>query len=123
MRILVKVTKDVLERSKMCGIEKMQLCVPTNCAIAVALRDIFPYATIRRTYANLIDGDYRTNVMLPDCAVSFIDDFDSLTPQDRVNMQPFSFELEVPEYVIEKIGIGEIMKVLSESKTLEHINK
>lgn len=116
MRILVKVTKDVLERSKMCDKYPHY-----NCAISVALRDLFLYkASFGRIIINF-HYDKLSSTPLPQSATNFIDMFDKSTPEQRVNMTPFSFELEVPEYVIEKIGISTIYKVLSESSTLQMV--
>ncbi len=124
MKIKVSVTKDVLERSKMCSSK-----YASNCAIAIAFRDLFPNAECGTTCADLfgqpdnvcLDKTSPSLVYLPESASIFIKMFDSLEgyPDQRLLMSPFSFEIEVPEYVISKIGIGEIYRVLSESKTLE----
>lgn len=123
MRIKVNVTTDVLERSKMCGIIKEYKS--DSCAIALAFIDLFENARVGCyevwliTYPDAGKFDHRSCVNLPQSAVSFIQRFDLLTPEERVKMQPFSFEIEVPDYVISKIGLGEIYRVLSESKSLE----
>ncbi|MDW0189351.1 MAG: hypothetical protein QOA70_06840 [Nitrososphaeraceae archaeon] len=132
MKILVKVTRDVLERSKMCGIDKDEwIMIPYNCAVSLAIIELFPSACTETLYCYLLgENDSSTNnensmdaVVLPSYVSDFIVEFDGLTPDERVLMSPFSFEIEVPEYVIQKIGIGQIYKVLSESSTLEHVNK
>lgn len=125
MRIKVNVTPDVLERSKMCGIKKKYKS--DSCAIALAFIDLFENARVGNTEAWLItypekrEFDSKSRIELPQVATNFIKKFDKLSPSERVLMQPFSFEIEVPEYVIEKIGIGQIYKVLSESSTLEMV--
>jgi hypothetical protein len=124
MRVLIKITKEVLERSKMCGIEKKY--IGDSCAVAVAIIDLFPSAQIGKTFAFLMsDGVYRVDglskIYLPVSAAEFIFAFDNLNPEERVLMYPFSFEIEVPEYVIERIGISTIYKVLSESSTMEMV--
>lgn len=119
MTILVKVTKDVLERSKMCGF--VPGLVSTNCMISVALRDLFPMATVGNPAYWLTNDQSNRDGLLPEFVCLKVSEFDRLYPDQRVNMTPFSFELEVPDYVIEKIGIGEIYRVLSESQTLELI--
>jgi hypothetical protein len=123
MKILIKVTKEVLERSKFC--KSGQISTTTNCGIAVAVRDLFPNAEIQVYTANLLGEEFTSLndlVGLPSEATHFIHLFDSLDAHSRVQMEPFSFEIEVPEFVIQTIGIGQIYKVLSESKTLEHVN-
>ena len=117
MKILVKVTKEILWKSKMCMLDQS---VYTNCAVSLAIREIIPMASVRRQY---IDMDHY-KIRLPEIASSFIDEFDSLvdSPSRRVLMTPISFEIDVPNEVIESIGISQVYKILSESKTLEHVN-
>src|SRR6478752_4345288 len=123
MKILIKVTKEVLERSKGC---KADHTATTNCAIALAVRDLFPTAQVECDSIELIaDAEYSNAdnyCSLPQEAQDFIDQFDEADPFTRENMDPFSFEIEVPEFVIQQIGLSQIYKVLSESKTLEHVN-
>ena len=122
MKILIKITKEVLEKTKMCN-EEGKNAPATSCAIAYAVRDIFPKAWVERTRI-LINGWYGggdTQSLLPFKAIAFIEDFDDSTPEERVNMNPFSFEIDVPDSVINEIGIGQVYKVLSESKTLEYV--
>jgi len=123
MRVKVNVTKDVLERSKMCGIKKKYKS--DSCAIALAFIDLFETARVGHfetwliTYPEKKEFDSLSKVCLPKSAINFIRKFDMLSPSERVLMTPFSFEIEVPEYVISKIGISQIYKTLSESRTLE----
>lgn len=119
MKIKINVTKDVLERSKMCGF--VPGLITENCMLAIALKDLFPYSVVVVTTVNLLGGfgaDY-DQIKLPKNAIKHREIFDCLQPNGRANMSPFSFEIEVPEYVIEKIGLSQIYKVLSESPTLE----
>ena len=129
MKVKVNVTRDVLERSKMCG-HGDDIVISRHCGIAVAVIDLFPDANVQSTFINLLGCGGLMSYLpalltqpdfcrLPYEAINFIDDFDYAEPEERVLMSPFSFEIEVPEYVINKIGIGEIYRVLSESKTLE----
>lgn len=128
MTIKIKVTKDILERSKMCNYK-----AASNCAIALAVRDLFPKALVRTRSVNLL-GYLGVNdefvivpqpdkSILPFKALDFILDFDCLSdnPELRVKLEPIEFELEIPDYVIEQIGISQCYKVLSESKTLEMV--
>ena len=120
MKILIKVTRDVLERSKMCGFTTG--LITENCMLALAFRDLFSDACVYIDEVYLLGGigwSAKDRIILPQIAVKNRDQFDSIQPHQRVLMSPFSFEIEVPEYVISKIGIGEIYRVLSESKTLE----
>lgn len=124
MKVKVNVTPDVLERSKMCGVYKRYK--GDSCGVAIAIIDLFPSAQTGKNCIFLLsDGPYTeddlSKTSLPWEAQQFITKFDSLQPEERVLMSPFSFEIEVPEYVIDKIGISNIYKVLSESRTLEMV--
>jgi len=135
MKIKIHVTREILERSAMCpgltddnGVE-----VRTNCAVALSVIEIFPNAevyqfgmTFTRKEISPLDslagrgyGIYwgRTNPI-----AHFIGRFDALAFEERRLMPEQSFEIDVPSEVIEKIGIGEVYKILSESKTLELVN-
>lgn len=128
MKVLIKVTKEVLEKSKMCGLERGEnyLPPPTNCAIAVAVRELFPQSSVGRDAIIIPTKDFLISksirILLPSKAQAFIVHFDTrLNPEERVAMSPISFEVDVPDAVIERIGINQAYKVLSESKTLEMV--
>lgn len=91
----------------------------TNCAIALAVRDIFPKAEVFAS--EIIPFGMGPEICLPDIASDFIKEFDNFKndPKARLLMPEISFEIDVPMKVIEKIGIREAYKVLSESRTLE----
>ena len=118
MKILIKITKEVIERAMWCGTDGNPLS--TNCAIALAVIDLFPDAAIGCPSFSLIDGH---NSTLPNIALDFIAQFDALseTPEERLKLSPIEFEIEVPNEVIESIGINQVYKVLSESKSLEMV--
>lgn len=119
MTILVKVTPEVLKRPMFCGFDGRPIIL--SCMLTEAFRDLFTNCHVVVDTANLLgevsgSGD---EITLPDLAIDKRRVFDSLGPNARLLMSPFSFEIEVPEYVISKIGLGEIYRVLSESKSLE----
>lgn len=110
MKIKIKVTKEILRKSANCH-------EVHNCAIAQAVREIFPGAmvgleTIASPSLGFIDS-------LPDEAQEFVLDFDHNTPEKRLLMPELSFQIDVSNEVINKIGIDEVHRILSESKTLE----
>lgn len=123
MKILIKITKEVLEKTKMCGIEGTN--INQSCAIAYAVRELFPLARVG-TREIAFDGrppcDSLVTSTLSSSARWFISNFDNTTPELRPSLSEFSFEIEVPASVIDKIGIGEAYRVLSESKTLELVS-
>lgn len=122
MRLLIKVTKEILEKSKMCG-RKASDNTGANCAIALAVRDVWPEAWVyhEKIHTDLFGRGNAVFIPLPYEAIAFIKHFDSLEidPEARTKMPPISFYVEVPESVIEEIGISEIERIVANSNTLE----
>ncbi len=110
----IHITKDVLKRSMLCEDQVHN----QNCAIALAIRDIFPRACV---WVSCIAEDDIEIIQLPVEAQKFIRAFDSLSknPSARLDLPEFSFDIEVPEEVVNSIGLSEVEKILKESKTLE----
>lgn len=114
-------TKDILQRSMMCGTSLFnKFEITKSCAIALAVRDIFPKAEV------MLDSLYPTEnvsccISLPPEATYFIYTFDKLkdSPKTRITMPEISFEIDVPDAIIEKIGIDEAKEILKKSDTLE----
>jgi hypothetical protein len=128
MKVLIKITRDILERSAKCREH-----YPRNCAIALAMRELFPNCCVGAFQIRFYDSTYNNRSMvvgvgpvgyanLPDLAIKFIRAFDSAPVGYRAQLPEFSFEVDIPNEVIDSIGIGQVYKVLSESKTLEHVN-
>lgn len=112
-KLKINITQDILEKSKNCGGNA------SNCAISTAIRDIFPNA---KTYPSGIkqNGNYEEcGIHLPNEAIDFICKFDFKSPEERVKMKPISFEIEVPDVIIDKIGISQVEEILKESTTME----
>jgi hypothetical protein len=126
MKIKIKVTKDVLKRSQFCG---RGTAVSTNCAIAVASQEFFPGCAV--TYDTMGEPIIRyllvnvgwIGILLPPIAERFMKTFDESHPKQRITMPESAFEIEVPEEVIQSIGISEAYRILSESKTLELVGE
>lgn len=132
----IKITKEILKQSMMCGVKKEGIFssrIGANCAVALAVREIFPDAWVDgydilpflNKYVSLRDFMFkiqeRYKIELPWDVRVFIQDFDCLasTPEERLNMPELEFEVSVPDNVIEKINIDEIKEILKTSKTLE----
>lgn len=130
MKLTIKVTKEILERSKMCGeIENSIGRLNTHCAIALAARDIFPNAIVEQTYIAPFPkkfADYMGSkawgdqhiIELPLTAIGFISSFDRATPEVRVKMPELEFTVDIPDNVIEQINIDEIKPLLENHPTL-----
>lgn len=128
MRLLIKITKDVLEESKYCpgliaGAFTPASIIQTNCAVAKAIRRLLPDARVTSDLLYpLGESDPITCIELPNEAKKFIKSFDSLNAANRVKMNPIQFEIVLPNTVIDQIGISSAYKILSESKTLELVS-
>lgn len=118
MKLKIKVTKDILRRSMMCGtiIGNGGLMTPlpsSNCAIAVAIKDIFPSAAIG-TIGMLFIKEEQDNgawkgspygLDLDKDTQQYISKFDSSTPEERLELPEYEFTIEVPNAVIGLINI------------------
>lgn len=118
MKLTIKITKEVLEKTKMCGKSSGLELIAENCAIAYAIRRLFPKATVGPW--NLF-FDLATKTPLPLVAQSFIETFDYSSIEERLLLPEFSFDIEVPDSVIESIGIEQAKEIISKSSTLELI--
>lgn len=123
MKITIKVTKEILEKSKMCsnGDE-----VGENCAIALAVRDIFPNAFVGGTWISPAGtSGFSAPISLPVEAQRFIWWFDMLGKDKenghrlRPQMTPIQFDVDIPESIVDSIGIEEITEIINKSETLE----
>jgi len=123
MKILIKVTRDILIASRGCQKKTM------DCVIARAVREIFPRASVLG-HTILLDcpvagSEYDLRelydfIELPEEAYQLIRQFDQCsTDEDVLALPLIRFEVSVPSGIIDKIGIGEAYRILSESKTLE----
>jgi hypothetical protein len=123
VQLKIKVTKSILERSKNCQLSAGgQGCVTRNCAVALAVRDIFPNASVTGPYmrAKFNDGD-DLKIILPRKVALFVSRFDSSTPEQRPNLPELEFEITIPDEVIERINIDELRPLLVNHPTLELI--
>jgi hypothetical protein len=139
MKLKIKVTKEVLKKTQYCAVGRHNLpegipyvaalATTTSCAIAVAVRDIFPRARVSPSIIQLTSDIPLQHIFveLPDNARSFIKEFDSLREaagfdrgfDKRLEMDELEFEIEVPEEVIDSIGIEDYMTKVEKSETLE----
>lgn len=115
MKLKIKVTKEVLRKSMFCGTAMAESAsISDNCAIALAVRDIFPFAQVT-------PWSIKTNcrlpaiISLPENAKEFIYEFDELSPAKRLLLPELEFEIDLPQEVIDAINIDDIVK----SETLE----
>lgn len=155
VKMKIKVTRDTLIRSAKCNmvgegstwihmstlpnnIQKLicdnleqfpMLDIASNCAITLAVKELFPFATTSATYISPFyhlpwqkRGEftraYRIN--LPQEAIRFIGEFDKTkTIEERINMDELEFEVEIEDQIIEQLPMPDLSEYLKESKTLE----
>jgi len=115
----IAITKEIIAQSRFCGTGDEPRRIENNCAIAVALADIFPkaYVTNQCIFPFGVDGDQEKDIKipLPLIAQQFIKLFDGfrLTPGLRLMLPAFEFIIDIPDEVVEQINIDEV-KVLIE---------
>lgn len=119
----IAITKEILARSKYCGTGKDEYTIGNNCAIALALVDIFPnvYVTNHCIFPLGIDTEKekQINIPMPVIAQQFIKLFDGfyLTPGLRLMLPEFEFTIVVPDEAIEQINIDEVRELIEGGKT------
>ena len=122
----IRITKEIIENCKYCGTGNSGQDIGSSCAIAFALKDIFPdvYVTDCYIFPFGIDGVNGKNItiMLPVIAQQFIKLFDgfSLMPNLRTSLPEFDFIIDIPTEVLEFINIDEVRELIQENnKTKE----
>lgn len=134
-KMTINITKDILYESRNCKNESfIKDKIGQNCAIGKAIFNLFGDLSwvdnnniliYREGFTSCIleemiskPSDYQ--IYLPHRARTFIEEFDNNSPDERANMQPFSFDVEIPDEVIELVGgVEEVYKILEESKTMQ----
>lgn len=143
MKLRVKITKEVLEKSKHCLVKKIvrsetiavgvtlttvetqndedhYLPFSSNCAVYHAVNELIPDAKVDSAFIGVLDAEGKSfHITLPDSAIAFIQQFDFMDMNQRMLLPEMEFEIDVPDGLIDSIGIDEVKKVLEESTTLE----
>ena len=119
MIIKIHVTEKILRESMYCPVGKIKTL--SNCAIAIAVREIFPKAKVHHNSIEPFGEEDKDVIWLPIEAVDFISDFDYAKPIERIVMERLAFDVDVPDSIIQRIGIEEVNGVLETSETLEKV--
>lgn len=125
MRLKIKVTKEILRKSYCCPSladldpydDEGRSYLRNNCAIAHAVKELFPQAVVHvysMQFMPKTDG-----IRLPSNMSAYINHFDKLSHEERLNMPEAEFEVDVPDQVINKIDISQVIEIISRSLTLE----
>ncbi|HSZ86429.1 MAG TPA: hypothetical protein VK787_10380 [Puia sp.] len=109
----IRITKEILARAKNCGLKQEQF-IGDNCAIALALQDIFPDVFVTGDHIHPFGFDQQSvsdmKITLPAIARDFIKVFDSLVqiPRVRLRLPEFAFDISIPDKILDQINIDEI---------------
>lgn len=110
-KIRINITKDILRRSANC----ISVNAPENCAVALAIKDIFPRASVGQCNIYASGG----KIPLPPEATVFIADFDSALAGERLQMEEISFEIDVPDNIMATLNIDAVKTILTNHPTME----
>ena len=119
----IVITKEIIAQCKNCGTGNDNRRIENNCAIAVALADIFPkvYVTDLYIFPFGIDGDKEKDIKIPMPVIAqqFIKLFDGfrLTPRLRLILPEFEFTIDITDEVIEQIDINDVRELIEKADT------
>jgi len=115
IKLQITVTREILEKTRNCS----PVDLSKNCAIAMAIRDIWPKAAVEEGFFSPFGPNDGNAISLPAKVSKFIQHFDVADPEERANMDEITFKIKVPNYIIEKINIDEIKPLLKNHPTLK----
>lgn len=121
-KITVKIDKEIIRKAMFCGWDT--LLTSDNCAITLAIKDLFGRYAFTGHYAIHIEspnGKLLHTILLPTEAKSFIKTFDNLVDQPamRLEMSELSFDIEIPNEVIDMISIDKAKAILKNHRNLQ----
>ena len=125
----IRITKEIIEHCKKCGVENNKREIGSNCAVAFALKDIFPdvYVTNYYIFPFGIDAEKEKDVKIamPVIAQQFIKLFDGfyLMPNLRPLLPEFEFIINIPGEVIDQVNIDELMESIKGDKKTNELCK
>ena len=102
MKLKVTVTKEYLKQSMMCGtISNLGCIIAENCAVAIAIKSIFPNAFVSHKCYYINHG-----ISAKHNGESFIYEFDSLvnTPHKRLELPETEIELEITDEILDELN-------------------
>lgn len=117
MELKVKVTKEILKKSMMCGVgfpserlmtDKQKDYIGQNCAISLAVRDVFPYAFVG-DYIYWPFGDTNPSELPIESTHNgshFIKKFDNLRghPSLRLHIPETEITLQITDEILNKLA-------------------
>lgn len=106
MEFTIEITKEVIDKSLMCGADNYDINISENCAFAVAYNELIPNVSVGPFYVYFGCKDLKNTIgyskLTPE-QKSFITRFDLLgdTPKERYRLVGRKFEVEIPDEVID----------------------
>lgn len=133
-KIKIKITKEILYASARCGKDGLS-AVPSGCAFALAVRDIFPNALVFMggivpfLHTDLLSctlqemGLRGSAFGITEAMRKFIVLFDKSSYNERLVLPENEFELEIPDWAVDKLAQQEVdfVQAVLNSPTLELI--
>src|SRR5436190_20544199 len=113
VQFTIRVTKEIIGHCKNCGADNNIQEIGRNCAVAFALKDIFPDVYVTNYFIFPFGIDPETGkdikIAMPVIAQQFIKLFDGfyLMPNLRMLLPEFEFSINIPGEVLEQIDIDE----------------
>lgn len=117
MRAKIQITDHIIRRSAYCP----KKLIHDGCALKLAVHDLFPTAHVFEGFLGFTDRNgYEVTVDLPEEATEFIQIWDNLTPEQRLNLSPTEITLDLPEDAVNAIGGPDYVKwVLRTSQNIK----
>lgn len=109
MEFIIIITKEVIDKSLRCGTSPEDVMVTKNCAFALAYRELIPHTFVGNSIVefykdepSIISSPFGSKILTKP-QVDFIREFDFLRvkPLERYQFVGRTFEVEIPDEVIE----------------------
>jgi hypothetical protein len=137
MILKIKIDQDILAKSAHCPSSgnPQKAMVGQKCAIACAIVNlfgkrswvagtrifIFPEQPLFDQHGDLQPENVDYEIDLPEEAQDFINAFDYADPEERMQMKQLEFNIDVPNELINEIGIKQVSEILSKSRYMEEV--
>jgi len=129
VQFTIRITKEIIQHCRNCGTDNNVQEIGRNCAVAFALRDIFPDVYVTNYYIFPFGLDPVTGkdikIPMPEIAQQFIKLFDGfyLMPNLRLLLPEFEFTINIPSEVIDEINIDEVRELVKGDKATVTVRK
>lgn len=116
----ITISKEIIAQCKNCGTDNDARLVENNCAIAIALSDIFPSVYVTNLFIFPFGIDSELKIPMPLIAQQFINLFDGfrLMPGLRMLLPAFEFTIDIPDKVLEQINIDEVKELIKKNNPI-----